>query len=141
MSITDLENNIKYLGSRIALFISSKDTLLSLVIIATALTSYVVGANSVSSKGNASGIVFNQIPTPNYENTNIATGTESIKYNRGESQAAGVGVTSIFASRNGSKYYYSWCKSAGRIKDKNKVYYDTKEQAIASGKSLASSCK
>lgn len=44
------------------------------------------------------------------------------------------------ASRNGTKYYPYGCASANRISDENKVYFDTKEEAINSGYSASSAC-
>jgi hypothetical protein len=53
-----------------------------------------------------------------------------------ESQETG----NYVASRNGTKYYPSGCASANRISDENKVYFDTKEEAINSGYSASSTC-
>lgn len=44
------------------------------------------------------------------------------------------------ASKNGTKYYQSSCPSASRIKDANKVYFDSEEEAVADGYSKASGC-
>ena len=44
----------------------------------------------------------------------------------------------VFASKNGSKYYFDWCSS--QVKDSNKVYFNSEEKAQSSGYSLASGC-
>ncbi|MES2994961.1 MAG: Ada metal-binding domain-containing protein [Patescibacteria group bacterium] len=51
-------------------------------------------------------------------------------------QAAGKYV----ASKSGSKYHLPTCSGAKRIKEENKVWFDTKEQAAAAGYGPASNC-
>jgi hypothetical protein len=43
-------------------------------------------------------------------------------------------------SKNGTKYYPLSCKSANRIKDENKVYFNSTQEAIDGGYTLASGC-
>jgi hypothetical protein len=45
------------------------------------------------------------------------------------------------ASKNGEKYYPVDCASANRIKEENKVYYETATEAEADGKELSSQCQ
>ena len=45
------------------------------------------------------------------------------------------------ASKNGKKYYYAWCESAKIIKEQNRVWFSTKEQAEKAGYSPAVNCK
>lgn len=45
------------------------------------------------------------------------------------------------ASKSGKKYHLPWCSGALTIKDSNKIWFDTKEEAEASGYSPASNCK
>lgn len=47
---------------------------------------------------------------------------------------------SIVASKSGSKYYLTTCAGAKRIKDANKVFFATKEEAIAAGYEPAANC-
>lgn len=44
------------------------------------------------------------------------------------------------ASKNGTKFYLPTCGSAKRIKDENKVWFDTKEEAEAAGFTPAANC-
>jgi len=48
---------------------------------------------------------------------------------------------SIIASKNGKKYHYAWCDSASGIKDENKIFFSTKEEALAAGYTPAANCK
>ena len=45
------------------------------------------------------------------------------------------------ASKNGKKYYYAWCESAKIIKEQNRVWFSTKEDAEKAGYEPASNCK
>lgn len=44
-------------------------------------------------------------------------------------------------SRNGSKYHLPWCSGAQRIKEDNKVWFATKEEAARFGYTPAKNCK
>lgn len=48
---------------------------------------------------------------------------------------------SYVASKNGSVYHLPWCSGAQRIKEANKVWYETKEAAEAAGLRPAANCK
>ncbi len=45
------------------------------------------------------------------------------------------------ASKTGTKYHLPWCSGARRIKDENKVWFATKEEAEAAGYTPAANCK
>ena len=45
------------------------------------------------------------------------------------------------ASRNGTRYYFPWCGGAKNIKEENKVWFSTKEEAEAKGYTPAVNCK
>ncbi|MBU1179262.1 hypothetical protein KKB69_02945 [Patescibacteria group bacterium] len=45
------------------------------------------------------------------------------------------------ASKGGTKYHYPWCSGALRIKEENKIWFNTKEEAEAVGYTPASNCK
>lgn len=44
------------------------------------------------------------------------------------------------ASRNGKKYYFSWCEGVKRISDGNIISFSTREQAEAAGYEKATNC-
>src|SRR3989338_3517499 len=45
------------------------------------------------------------------------------------------------ASKTGTKYYLPWCGTAKRIKEENKVWFATKEEAEAEGYEPGKNCK
>ena len=45
------------------------------------------------------------------------------------------------ASKSGTKYHYPWCPGALNIKEENKIWFSSKEQAESNGYSPAGNCK
>lgn len=45
------------------------------------------------------------------------------------------------ASKNGTKYHYPWCSGAQTIKEENKIWFSSKEEAQKAGYQPASNCK
>jgi len=44
-------------------------------------------------------------------------------------------------SRNGSKYHFPWCPGAQQIKEENKVWFSSVEEAQKAGYTPAANCK
>lgn len=47
----------------------------------------------------------------------------------------------IVASKNGKKYYLTTCSGANRIKDENKIYFSSAQEARKAGLTPSSTCK
>ncbi len=50
------------------------------------------------------------------------------------------GKGTYVASKNGSAYHFPWCPGAQKIKDANKIWFTTKEEAEAKGYKPAGNC-
>ena len=48
--------------------------------------------------------------------------------------------TRVVASKNSDKYHFTWCSGAKRIKEENKLWFNTEAEAIAQGLTLAGNC-
>lgn len=64
----------------------------------------------------------------------------------GEVNNLGVSGTTIqqgdlVASKNGTKYHYLWCPGSSTIKEENKIYFSSKEEAENAGYKPAVNCK
>ena len=78
----------------------------------------------------------------------ISSGSEN---NLQNTAAAAVGAASapasasqsgeVVASKNGTKYHYPWCAGAKQISDKNKITFNSIEEARAAGYTPATNCK
>ncbi|MFT5179478.1 MAG: hypothetical protein ACI9GH_000004 [Candidatus Paceibacteria bacterium] len=49
-------------------------------------------------------------------------------------------IGSFLASKNGTKYYPTGCKSSNRIKEGNKVYFSSEDEAKKAGFELSKTC-
>jgi hypothetical protein len=47
----------------------------------------------------------------------------------------------LVASKSGQKYHFPWCPGASQIADKNKIWFDSYEQAQKAGYTPATNCK
>lgn len=54
---------------------------------------------------------------------------------------SGIGEGSFVASKNGTKYHLLTCSGAKQIKEENKIFFDSQEDAEKAGYSKASNCK
>jgi len=46
----------------------------------------------------------------------------------------------LVASKSGTKYHYTWCSSAARITEENRVYFTSTTEARAAGYTPAANC-
>jgi hypothetical protein len=52
-----------------------------------------------------------------------------------------VGQGKYVASKKGTKYHLPWCPGAKQIKEENKLWFDSKEEAEKAGYTKATNCK
>ena len=101
-----------------------KDLILAVVIILVALISF--GLGRLSKIGES------RVPIT-IENLSTTTPTEKITDNKI--------MGNFVASKNGTKYHYPWCSGAQSIKEENKIWFSTAEEAQKAGYQPASNCK
>lgn len=101
----------------------SKSILWSIILTSIVISSFLfyVSYLDVKSQGKIEYIKNTNVPVINY--------SEKLSAN------------TIVASKNGAKYYYSWCKGVEKIKKENLVTYTSEEDAKASGKQLSVNCR
>lgn len=46
----------------------------------------------------------------------------------------------LVGSKNGTKYHYPWCSGAERIKEENKIWFQSAEEAKRAGYTPAANC-
>lgn len=118
-----------------------KDILVVLIVILVGLGSFELGR--LSKESNSSGIKIE------YDNQNLdqagnvlsaIESSESLQNNKTAKDTNSVGGN-FFASSRGSKYYSLGCSAGKNIKQENRVYFATSEEAEQAGYTLSSSCK
>ena len=55
--------------------------------------------------------------------------------------SSGLSEGQYVASKNGTRYHLPWCGSAKNIKEENKVWFATREEAEAAGYTPAQNCE
>jgi len=107
------------------------DIALMLIIIFTALTSFGLGRLSKIRENKTPITIENIIPA----------GIQARNATAPEHNSAAKKTGSIVASKKGSKYHYPWCSGALRIKESNKVWFSSTEEARKNGYTPAKNCK
>lgn len=111
--------------------------------------SFGLGRLSVATKSHDAPLLCSSIPSsiPGGPATVAQTATvvnatgQSTPPGRQQGESAVPAKSSYVASKNGSVYHLPWCSGAKRIKEANKVWFDTKARAEAAGYKPASNCK
>lgn len=122
----NLSNKIKQVKLKIQPY--ENDAILILVIILVALISFGLGRLSK--------IRENKIPI------SIESAVSNVS---GVAKAGDNPTTSneklFVASKSGTKYHYPWCPGALNIKEENKIWFSSREEAEKAGYSPAGNCK
>jgi hypothetical protein len=125
-----------------------KDILIVIIVILVGLGSFELGR--LSKENSSSGIKIeypnqdqNQGASPilseeSFQTSSQATTAKTSPATSKETSSAG---KAFFASSRGSKYYSLGCSAGKSIKQGNRVYFTTGEEAQSAGYTLSSSCK
>jgi hypothetical protein len=106
-----------------------KDILIVIIIILVGLGSFGLGRLSKKPKNEGLRVEYTG------ETSNAIQAVQSAQNSQNSSQKA------FFASSKGSKYYSVGCSAGKTIKQENRVYFDTREDAEGAGYELSSSCR
>ncbi len=88
---------------------------------------WLLGKSSSSSETSFKEPIIEQI-SPEQLNASLGKVTESKKEYK------------FVASKNGKFYYYPWCPGVERIKEENKIYFNSKQEAEKAGYKPAKNC-
>lgn len=116
---------------------------LSLLIIGVSLVSFVLGRLSVTEK---SDVIEQktQIVESNTQSASASTNRDVANTERTvstQSAQSSDAQGAYVASKSGTKYHLPWCGGAKRIKEENKIWFATKEDAEKAGYTPAANCK
>ncbi len=140
MIIANYIEKIKRLGQKAIYFLAQKDTLVSLIVVATGVSAFALGYYAGKDTASSSArVVFtesNKVAV--LASAALAVDNES---SVGDQATQNKTKTTVFGSKSGTKYYYSWCKTGNRVKLENRVYFESGEQAEKAGRTIAANCK
>lgn len=74
------------------------------------------------------------------ENVYVIPKSFIMDFEKGKSGAENSSEFSILASKNGTKWYFAHCSGANRIKEENKIYFSSIEEAENRGLEKATGC-
>lgn len=98
------------------------------------------GKDMKSASADGGSLWIEQLPAAARAGGGPAAAVEaSVKTETGPATPSGPKV--YVASKNGTKFYLPSCGTANRIKEENKVWFATKEEALAAGYEPSSTCK
>ncbi|OGI67501.1 hypothetical protein A3A05_01525 [Candidatus Nomurabacteria bacterium RIFCSPLOWO2_01_FULL_41_12] len=109
-----------------------KDILTVIIVILVGLGSFGLGRLSKSAQNPGIQIEYSDEDLLKVENQE-ANVISSVEEN--------VAGKTFFASNRGTKYYSVGCSAGKTIKQENRVYFDTREEAEKAGYGLSSSCR
>lgn len=122
-----------------------KDVLTVIIVILVGLGSFELG--KLSKENDSGGLKILSAQTEEYqsqdENQKVNQSANAFSTTSSVSKAAfdtSVNGKNFFASNRGSKYYTLGCSAGKTIKQKNRIYFATGEEAQAAGYTLSSSC-
>lgn len=131
-------------------FLADDAIFMALLLILVAIVSFGLGRQSVkvpnseNSSTQSAGVVFTESPfkqvktdPASVDNSTESTGDKSSTKDFNDVKEVG----KVVASKSGTKYHLLTCPGAKQIKEANKIYFDTVEQAKAAGYSPAANCK
>jgi hypothetical protein len=136
--------NINYLKEKIKSFIEfvdRKDIVTALIIILVAFSSFGLGRLSKIEENREN---ISIIYPPNYEQMLTANVSQSLNGDIKKGSGNNFNLDSnktILASKNGTKYYFTWCSGVSRIKEENKIWFATEQEAQMRGLAKSATCK
>lgn len=113
-----------------------KDILIVLIVILVGLGSFELGRLSKGRQDSGIKIEYSE----QFENqeANVISSSNLLQ-NTGIEKISSSKI--FFASSKGSKYYSIGCSAGKTLKQENRIYFDTREEAEVAGYTLSSSCQ
>ena len=116
-----------------------KDILVVIIVVLVGLGSFELGR--LSNESASAGIKI-EYPTGMENSASVINSTTSTVYKKISTAQNSNNISgNYFASKIGHKYYSVGCTGGTTIKDTNKVWFNTEEEAQKAGYGLSSSCK
>ena len=124
-----------------------KDIIIIFIVISVGFGAFELGR--LSKTGNSSGIkieyngqtetasVISALKTSNL----LAAPTTASKSAPSGTMSQPTGSKNFFASIRGTKYYPTGCTAGNTLKQENRIYFETREEAEKAGYVLSSSCR
>ncbi len=113
------------------------DIYIVIIIILVGTASYGLGKISSYEKNK---VPISVLKTKEYMYSTVSESASSTETKSQNFETASNASRVVVASKSGTKYYYSWCTGVSRIKEENKVWFNSIEEARSAGLTPASNC-
>jgi hypothetical protein len=118
-----------------------KDILVVLIVILVGLGSFELGRLSKESSSEGIKIKYSDQNQENTENSILSENSQNSLQSANAVSATQNAGKNFFASSRGSKYYTLGCVAGKDIKQENRIYFTTGDEAQKAGYELSSGCK
>lgn len=137
LSISDFESkNTEFEQSKLKKFLDSR-YFIAVCVVLVAVSSFVLGRVSKMQDSKDPIRIIQEKVVAQVEGGGEVKGVSSEQARLSPEATAGA----VIGSKNGTKYHYPWCAGAKQIADKNKIIFNSIEEARAKGYTPASNCK
>lgn len=116
-----------------------KDILTVLIVILVGLGAFLLGR--LSKESDSSGIKIEYSGQTGILEANAISSIDFLEKVSTAQNSQNSSGKNFFASNRGSKYYSIGCSGGKNIKQENRVYFETREEAEKAGYELSSSCR
>ena len=121
-------------------YCKSTDVILTVLIVVVSIASFCLGRASVQE--NLGQTKQEAQVSSSLQNEHVEVEKSLIQATTGTTPVPAAEVQKGYvASKSGTKYHLPWCGSAKQIKEENKIWFATKEEAEKAGYTPASNCK
>lgn len=139
MSIKEIGRKCKGFAGRAIGTMERTDIFTMLLIVLVGIASFGLGRLSATDRRGSIEVLPSLTGTLEAQNA-PQTGTSAASALSASVGSVTASQGNFVASKSGAKYHYPWCSGAKRIKDENKVWFDTAEAARAAGYTPAANC-
>lgn len=125
-------------------FLAKRDVFVSIIIVFVGITSFFLGKLSVEREREVVNIQYDEKATRGEvmgESISISN-NQFVSENEPVVKETVQAVTGMYVgSKNSNKFHLPWCAGAKQISDENKIWFQSKEEAMAKGYLPAANCK
>ena len=118
-------SKIKELIKRVVEMLGERDIFIIFLFVLSVIISFNLGRYAENEDKKRIEVTRSTLPIKTLEDFK-KTDTSNISTTSSEKQTP---ERTIWGSRNGTKFYYAWCSGASRVKEENRIYYSSKEEA------------
>ncbi len=138
-----MRQSIQDIWSKFKSVLVDETVFMAVVVLLVAVISFGLGRFSVASPVLSGSAMTASLPASEVKTSEIKveTTTRASLNSEPASQSAGAETGEYVGSKNGTKFHLLTCPGAGQIKEENKVYFSSKQEAYSQGYTEAANCK